>query len=383
MKFDFNNNILRIFFEGEINSYNADNIAKEIDEIIAKQSFKKLVLDFSKVHYISSAGLRIVLKLKQKYQEVSVVETSLEVYDIFSMTGFTNIMTVRKSLRKVYLSGAVVIGSGYYSTVYRLDNDTIVKIFNHVSDEDQIERELLLSKEAFMLGIPTAISYDIVKADDKLGVCFEMLDCESLKNVVSKNQDKIGEYVKKYAQLLKTINSLSSDNPILPNIKDEYYAKLNEIKDDLGDVLYKKASKLLKDIPERNTLVHGDCHFKNILVQNDKLLLVDMETLSKGHPIFELASLFSSYVGFSEFNPEEAMEFFEVPADKTLALYNKLIELYFGKDDQEIKDKIALVGYINITRWYKVHSEDKETFKKYLNRLVELLNKYKDLDVGI
>ena len=96
MKFDFNNNILRIFFEGEINSYNADKIAKEIDEIIAKQSFKKLVLDFSNVHYISSAGLRIVLKLKQKYQEVSVVETSLEVYDIFSMTGFDNILIIEK-----------------------------------------------------------------------------------------------------------------------------------------------------------------------------------------------------------------------------------------------------------------------------------------------
>ena len=383
MKFEFNNDILRICLEGEINSYNADNVAKEIDEITAKQAFKKLVLDFSNVRYISSAGLRIVLKLKQKFQEVSVVETSLEVYDIFSMTGFTNIMTVRKALRTVYLSGAVIIGSGYYSTVYRLDNDTIVKIFNRVSDEDQIERELMLSKEAFMLGIPTAISYDIVKADGKLGVCFEMLDCESLKNVVSKNQNKISEYVKKYAELLKTINSLSTDNPIVPNIKDEYFSKLNEIKDDLGDELYKKASKLLKDIPERKTLVHGDCHYKNILVQNDKLLLIDMETLSKGHPIFELASLYSAYIGFSEFNPKEALEFFGVPADKTQALYNKLVELYFGKDDASIKDKIALVGYINISRWYKVHSEDKETFKKYLNRLIELLNKYKDLDVGI
>ena len=105
------------------------------------------MLDFSNVRYISSAGLRIVLKLKQKFQEVSVVETSLEVYDIFSMTGFTNIMTVRKALRTVYLSGAVIIGSGYYSTVYRLDNDTIVKIFNRVSDEDQIERELMLSSD--------------------------------------------------------------------------------------------------------------------------------------------------------------------------------------------------------------------------------------------
>ena len=383
MKSSFNNGVLRLFLEGEINSYNADNIAKEIDAVIAQQAFKKLVLDFSHVNYISSAGLRIVLKLKQKYQEVSVAETSLEVFDIFSMTGFTNIMTIRKALRTVYLSGAVIIGSGYYSTVYRLDNDTIVKVYNHVSDEDQVERELMLSKEAFMLGIPTAISYDIVKVDDKLGVCFEMLDCESLGSVVTKNPDKIGEYVVKYAELLKTINSLSSDNPIIPSIKEEYFSKLDEIKGDLDDKVYEKAHKLLENIPERDTLVHGDCHFKNILVQNDKLLIVDLETLSKGHPIFELASLYSSYVGFSEYNPKEAMEFFGVSADKTEALYNKLIELYFGKDDRVIKEKISIVGYINICRWYKVHSKDQETIKKYLKRLTTLLDKYNDLDIGI
>ena len=379
MRFDNNRKVLRLFLEGEINSYNADNILNEVEGIIAKETFDKLVLDFSSVSYISSAGLRFILKLKQKYNDVVVVETSLDVYDIFNMTGFTSIMTVKKALAEVYLSGAQVIGSGYYSTVYRLNSDTIVKIFNHVSDEEQIERELSLSKEAFMLGIPTAISFDVVKAGDKLGVRFEMLDCKPLKDVI----DEKPEYIQKYADLLRKMNSLESQNPNIPSIKDQFLTKLEDFKDALSNEQFAKVQKLLKDIPDRHTLVHGDCHFKNILVQNDELLLIDMETLSVGHPIFELASLYCAYIGFSEFNPEESMEFFGVPSEKAKEIYNSVINLYFNKDDEDIKNKIALVGYVNIARWYKVHSSNKETFKKYLERLFTLLDKYNDLDVGI
>ena len=383
MRFDNEGKVLRIFLEGEINSYNSDNVSQEIDSIIANQKFDKLVLDFSKVSYISSAGLRVILKLKQKYKEFSVVETSLDVYDIFNMTGFTSIMTVKKALRQIYISGASIVGEGYYSTVYRLNDDTIVKVYNHVSDEDQIEKELALSKEAFMLGIPTAISYDIVKVGDKMGVCFEMLDCDSLRNVVKDNPDKIKEYVRKYVELLKTINTIESDNPIIPPIKNEYLTKLEQVKNDFSEDEYNKIVNLLNSIPDRHTLVHGDCHFKNILVRNDNFLLIDMETLSIGNPIFELASLYSAYIGFSEFNEKESLDFFGISSKDCAALYNALVNLYFGKDDPVIKDKIALLSYINTYRWYKKHGNDEKIAKCYKKRLLDLLAKYDDLDIGL
>ena len=95
MKTNLENNVLTLYLGGEINSYNADNIEKEILETLSKEKFNQLVLDFSSVTYISSAGLRIMLKLKQQYPNFSIVETSLEVYDIFSMTGFATIMNIK------------------------------------------------------------------------------------------------------------------------------------------------------------------------------------------------------------------------------------------------------------------------------------------------
>ena len=385
MRNTLENEILTLYFGGEINSYNADNIEKEINETIGSQNFKKLVLDFSSVSYISSAGLRIMLKLKQKYGDVSIVETSLEVYDIFSMTGFTNIMNIKKGLKRVFLSGAEVIGDGYYSTVYRINKDTIIKVFNRVSDSEQIERELKLAKEAFILGIPTAISFDIVKVDDdKLGVRFEMLDCESLKNMVVKYPERMTEFLDKYAALLKKMNTTECLDPNIPDMKAHYLRKLEKIKPWLPDNVNGKLAKMFNAIPERKTLIHGDCHFKNIMVQKDELLLIDMDTLSVGYPIFELAALYAPYVAFNEDEPGNSMRFFGIKDEDAAKLYNALIVRYFGKDDQAIRDKIKIVGYVHMIRWTTNNDPDnKKRIDGCRERLLKLLENYDDLDIGL
>ncbi len=384
MRFELKEKTLTLYLEGELNSYNADNIEKEIDNILKEQTFDQLVLDFSRISYISSAGLRIVLKLKQKYNKVSIIETSLEVYDIFQMTGFTNIMDIKKGLKRVYISGAEVVGTGYYSTVYRVDKDTIIKVFNRVSDPAQIERELTLAKEAFVLGIPTAISFDIVRVDDKLGVRFEMLDCESLKNMVIKYPDRMHEFLEKYAHLLKQMNTTECNSPIVPDMKQAYLTKLEKIEEYLPKDAYAKLVKMFKAIPERKTLIHGDCHFKNIMVQKDELLLIDMDTLSVGYPIFELAALYAPYVAFNEDDPGNSLRFFGIKDEDGARLYDALINLYFGKDNPVIKDKIKIVGYVHMIRWNRNNEpENTKRLEGCKERLLKLLEKYDDLDIGL
>ena len=385
MKTNLENNVLTLYLGGEINSYNAENIEKEIKDAVEKQKFEKLVLDFSSVTYISSAGLRIMLKLKQTYNDFSIVETSLEVYDIFNMTGFASIMNIQKGLKRVFLSGAEVVGDGYYSTVYRVDKDTIIKVFNRTSDQEQIERELKLAKEAFILGIPTAISFDIVRVDDgKLGVRFEMLDCQSLKNLVVKYPERLPEFLDKYAALLKKMNTTECFNPAIPDIKQHYLRKLEKIRDYLPKEANEKLWKMFNAIPDRKTLIHGDCHFKNIMVQNGELLLIDMDTLSVGYPIFELAALYAPYVAFNEDEPGNSMSFFGISDDEALSIYNELLARYFEKDDQVIKDKIKIVGYVHMVRWT---TNNDPTNEKRINgcreRLLKLLEKYDDLDIGL
>ena len=382
MRFNLDNNVLTLYFEGELNSYNADDIEKEIEGIIDQQSFDKLVLNFSALRYVSSAGLRIILKLKQKYDDTSVVEASLEVYDVLSMTGFINIMSVSKALKVIDVKGAEVIGEGFFSTVYRLDKDTIVKVFNRTSDEHQIERELKLAKQAFVAGVPTAISFDIVKVGDKFGVRFEMLDCMSLKNAFVKHPEQYNELLNRYVNLLKKINTTECFDPIIPDVKKFYIQKVKEITPYLEEKDAAKCLELIENVPDTMTFVHGDCHFKNIMVQGDDLLLIDMDTLSRGHPIFELAALRAPYIAFEEDDPGNNEKFLGVNATFSMKLYNDIINLYFGKEDQSIKDKIALVCYIHMVWWTLTNQRDNEKrFNGCKRRLEILLRKCNDLNI--
>lgn len=96
MEYKVINEALTIYLKGAINSGNCDVVEQEIEDIMGKNQFNSVVFDFDKVDYISSAGLRIILRIKQKYPETKVINTSESIYSIFEMVGFTTVMTVKR-----------------------------------------------------------------------------------------------------------------------------------------------------------------------------------------------------------------------------------------------------------------------------------------------
>ena len=88
--------ILTIYLEGELNSSNAEDVEKEVEGILAKGGFKAIRLDFGNLTYISSAGLRIIVRIKQRYDDTSLVNVPEGVYDIFAMVGFQNLLTIER-----------------------------------------------------------------------------------------------------------------------------------------------------------------------------------------------------------------------------------------------------------------------------------------------
>ena len=375
-------NVLVLSLEGEINSANAGEIEKEANEKIAAHTFSKLVLDFTNITYVSSAGLRVILKLKQKFDDLTIIEASLVVYDVLSMTGFTDIMEIHKALNRVDVTNAEVVGSGFFSTVYRIDKDTIVKVFNRTSDPDQINRELSLSKQAFILGIPTAISYDTVRVGDKLGVRFEMLDCKSLKAAYQEKVEPYGELTKKYIQLLKTINTTVSTDERIPSMLNQYRDKLEKVKADIGKDAYAKIASLFNNMDDPRTFVHGDCHFKNIMVQGNDLLLIDMDTLSYGNPLFEFSQIYAPYVAFDEDDPGNSLRFFNLPSSFCVGLFMDLLKGYLGKEDvsEELK-KIQVAAYLHMMWWTVMNTpENKVRYNGNKKRLLALLPEVNNLN---
>ena len=96
MNFKLENDTLIIYLQGRLNSYTAEGVEKEINSIIDGQTFTHLALDFNDLEYISSAGLRIIMALKQRFNDIVLKRVSDDVNDIFNMVGFHTIITIER-----------------------------------------------------------------------------------------------------------------------------------------------------------------------------------------------------------------------------------------------------------------------------------------------
>lgn len=352
MEFKLNDVTLTATLPVAVSSQNAEDLRKEFIEAIEKYHPAKVIIDCHDVSYISSAGLRVFLFLKQEVGEVEVIDTSLEVYNIFQMTGFTKLLTIHRKLEEIDVTGKQIIGEGRTGVVYRLDKDTIVKVYKRDISISSIEQEMNLSRESFVLGIPTAITFDIVKVDGHLASRFEMLDCLTLAEVIKGDLSHLDKYLDEYASLLKKINSSSSSNLQLSSKKKKYQEHASYCLSYLDKEDGEKLVRLIDEIPEAETFIHGDCHIKNIMSDGKSLFLIDMGSLSKGYPLFDLAALYRTFFGFDFIEPGNTESFFELDRDTLDKIFYGVMERYFdGKFNQEVLDKIALTGLVYLISW--------------------------------
>ena len=73
----------------------APALDKTINENL--NNIKTLILDFKGLEYISSAGLRVLLSTQKKMQQIGtmkVINVSEEVFEVFEITGFADILVI-------------------------------------------------------------------------------------------------------------------------------------------------------------------------------------------------------------------------------------------------------------------------------------------------
>lgn len=384
MNYRTENGDLVIFLSGRIDSANADATEKEIAAIRSKNGGGKLILDAENLDYVSSAGLRVVLRLKKAEPSLTIINVNPEVYEIFDMTGFTEMMSIKKAYRRISVEGCEVVGQGANGKVYRINEDTIVKVYLNPDSLDDIQRERDLAKKAFVLGIPTAISYDIARVGEGYGTVFELLNAKSLAKLILENPEKLDFYVDIYVDLLKKIHSTTVKEGDMPDMKEIALKWAEFDKDYLPENIGEKLIALVKAVPKSNTLLHGDYHIKNVMMQDGEALLIDMDTLCVGNPIFELGSMFNAYEGFSSLDVlKENASFLGISRNLAGRFWKKALEKYLGTTDtekfKEVENKAKIVGYMRLLRRTirRGGLEDvrqKEAIDFYTEQLIELVN---------
>ena len=166
--------ILYIAIEGRIDASNAPQAEEKIFAIKNDNPGKHTVIDADNLEYISSAGLRVILRLRKEEPKLAIINVAADVYEVFDMTGFTDMVTVEKAYQRMSVEGCEFIAKGANGAVYRYDAETILKTYFAKDALPEIKQERENARRAFVLGINTAIPYGIVRVGDGYGTVTEL-----------------------------------------------------------------------------------------------------------------------------------------------------------------------------------------------------------------
>ena len=342
MNFSYNldNGVLTVSLEGRMDTEASAKFECELAEICKNNPHESMVFDAENLQYVASSGLRTILKMAKTEKQFSVENVSPAVYSVFEMTGFSRIITIRKALRKIDLEKCERIGFGGNGAVYRVSEDEIVKVNYNPATYAALDMELAKAKEAFLLGIPTAISFDLVDCGEgRRGVVYETIKSRTLGETIQSNPELMEELTDRYIEQLNKLHSVHTDNPVFVNAKDSYRKQVEDASKFLTEEEGKMLEQILEVLPEGDRLVHCDAHPKNIMIQGEEMLWIDMEGMSVGHPIYDLISISAVLNGMR--TDEVTMSICGMDIQTVLRFKECFIRKYFKTDDPEAVQKYS------------------------------------------
>ena len=340
MNFNLNDGVLTVSFDGRLDTEAAVKFEAELAEVCSGNPHTSMIFDAEKLDYVASSGLRIILKLAKTEKNFSVENVSPAVFSVFEMTGFSRIINIRKALRKIDLEKCERIGFGGNGAVYRVSEDEIVKVNYNPATYADLDMELAKAKEAFLLGIPTAISFDLVDCGEgRRGVVYETIKSRTLGETIQSSPELMDELTEKYVGQLNILHAVHTDNPVFGSAKDNYRKQVENASKFLTEEEGKILEQILDVLPEGDRLCHCDAHPKNIMIQNGDMLWIDMEGMAVGHPIYDLISIAAVLNGMR--TDEVTMSICGMDIPTVLKFKECFIRKYFKTDDPEMIQKYS------------------------------------------
>ena len=343
MRGEYKGGELIFFLEGRIDSNNADKIEKDIMDEGSLLEGMNVVFDAAQLKSISSAGLRVLLKVKRTVKkQIRVINVSDEVFDVFEVTGFIDMFEVERMIRTVSIRGCRKISSALNGEIFQLSDDEIVKVYGKDIPLSDIKKERNYSQTALICGVPTLIPYDVVQCERGYGIVYEKAEMTSLAYLISHDPASLERYALMLAKTLKELHATEIPEGKLPDIKDRYRQWIRELGDP-EDNLTAVFSNLISSIPGSNMYVHGDINLNSVMVKGGELLLLDMSGSARGNSIFDLQSLFASLIGIESKHEGYCLKTYNLSKASCLRFWNAFFKKYMTDRNQEIDNMNQLL----------------------------------------
>lgn len=304
--------------------------APDLESAVDLAGVQVLVVDLDRCDYVSSAGLRVFLGFSRRLSAVggSLVLTNArpEVERVLEITGLASLMHLRPKVREVSIDGLEKLSAGVCGECFRLDRETVLKLYNEGVAPEVAEQEKRFAKAAFVAGIPTAISYDVVACGSRTGVVYELLDAELFSAVVLRDPGNVDRHAAMLASVARAVHTTTADPEVFPDLKERLCGYIRQMDFFLGAADIDLLLEELAAIPDADTCVHFDLHTSNIMIRDGEPVIIDMGDLSRGHYLFDLG-LATMIYGLPESGICEMAT--KIPTDVGVQLWERFLAHYF------------------------------------------------------
>ncbi len=347
LSWDEKQHTLNVTLAGRLDSLKAPEIAKKLFDVLEGRNNTTVIVDAEKLGYISSAGLRVLLDLKKRCGDMKIINVSLDIYDILTMTGFTKFINVERRIRKIRRPAqGELISRDSDSSLYRSTNDLAVRLFDPEINLDEVQKRLKLSKIATSHGIPTPIVFEIVSCEDCYGIIFENTHGKTLAQIWDERPDGMQEETRMLAELMKSLHSTVIDKDELPDFGQRMIDDLNACTV-LEDVQKQNLCRLVGSLHPAGTFVYGNLRLSNVMVMDDRLMLLDLTRCGWGNPVLDLQAAISNMF-----------------ADGHGLFWKRFFARYTHDLEKEKQDILEKVLDPRIRPWWKSEPQTKTAYKE-------------------
>lgn len=179
-----------------------------------------------------------------------------------------------------------LIGKGMTAEVYEWGRNQVLKLFFDRFKDEWVDYEAKIGTAVHEAGVPSPEVFDTIELEGRRGIIYQRISGTSIMKHIQAEPWNISLYTKQLTELQFRIHQCSAAS--LPTQGERFAARIKgspKIPDD-------KVQRILgyiEKLPDGTSICHGDLHFNNIIVSNNKLVPIDWANAYQGNPLGDVA----------------------------------------------------------------------------------------------
>jgi hypothetical protein len=178
------------------------------------------------------------------------------------------------------------IAEGRTAEVYAWDAGHVLKLYREWCPPDWVDHEARVAHAVTEAGIPTPAAGEIVAVNGRRGLIYERVSGSSMLDDLNRHPWLLFKHGRALAELHVQINRLSITG--LPSYKGGLEHAIRVARS-LPDDLRQRGLSALENLPDAQTLCHGDFHPGNVLLTAQGPIVIDWMTAKSGSPWADVA----------------------------------------------------------------------------------------------